>query len=196
MLADLSACSTRSETADSAFAWSAPGSSGSRIRVALLAAGPKRCTEASDDMAPSALRTRSSPVGWVNWTTMTVPPEKSTPSGRPPRATTVTTPAMITMTDNAIACHRHLRKLKLGVVRNRMARVSELDAQLGRASGPPREDELEQRARNEDGRKHVGDQAEEERGRESANRSRAELKEKRRRDEGGDVGIDDRDEDA
>ncbi len=77
-----------------------------------------------------------------------------------------------------------------------MARDSRLDAQLGRAGRPPRENELEERARDEDGREHVGDQAEEQRRREPANRPGAELEQERGRDERRDVRVDDRDEDA
>src|SRR5262245_27639100 len=52
---------------------------------------------------------------------MTVPPEKSTPRGSPPRATTVATQAAMTTDERMMACHRHLMKLKFGLVRKRIA---------------------------------------------------------------------------
>src|SRR4249920_3502490 len=105
----------------------------------------------------------------------TEPPEKSTPSGSPPRWRIVIAPAPITAIDSTLACHRHLMKLKLGFLRIRMAQGSPSDAHLRRASGPSRQDEFEHRPRDEDGGKHVGQEAEHQGRREAANRTGAEL---------------------
>src|SRR5574338_313466 len=115
----------------------------------------------------------------------TVPPEKSTPIGRPPRAIVIARPATMIAAESAIACQRQRRKLKLVFVKI-CIRVR-LDTQL--RLGTPRQRQLEQRARDEDGGEHVRQQAKEQRGRETPNWAGAELEEERRRDERGDVRI-------
>src|SRR6185503_13012807 len=106
--------------------------------------------------------------------TTTVPPEKSTPSGRPPLAMIVAMPAPMTSADRTMACQRHLMKSNLDSVRKRM-RTPDLNAQLSRAGRPARENQLEQRARNEHGREDVGQQAEDECRREATNEPCSEL---------------------
>src|SRR5688500_11100128 len=95
-----------------------------------------------------ALRRASSCTGCWNLTTTSVPPEKSMPSGRP-RVAIIAAPARMTTTDSAMACQRHLMKLKFALVRKFMF----LDAQLRDLAS--REHQLEERARHEDRGKHV-----------------------------------------
>src|SRR5689334_1066108 len=65
-----------------------------------------------------------------------------------------------------------------------------------RARRAPRQNQLEQGTRDEHGGEHVRDQPEKERRREAANGTGAELEQEPGRDHRGDMGIDNRDEDA
>src|SRR5687768_4993390 len=103
----------------------------------------------SPGIALRALRTASSATACWNLTTISVPPEKSIPSGRP-RVTIIAAPARMTITDSAMACQRHLMKLKLELVRKSMCL---LNAQLRDLAA--REHQFEQRARHEDCGKHI-----------------------------------------
>src|SRR5689334_24591105 len=71
-----------------------------------------------------------------------------------------------------------------------------LDAQLRRAGRSPREYELEQRARDEDGGEDVRDQPEEEGRGKPANRPRAELEQERGGDDRRHMRVDNGDEHA
>src|SRR5574338_713230 len=115
----------------------------------------------------------------------TVPPEKSTPIGRPPRAIVIARPATMIAAERAIACQRQRRKLKLVFVK--ICIWVRLDTQL--RLGTPRQRQLEQRARDEDGGEHVRQQAKEQRGGKSADGPGPELEEERRGNERGDVRV-------
>ena len=72
---------------------------------------PNFCTTLSVDTGSSALRMTSSDVGCVNCSTTDVPPEKSMPSGRPPRSHMLATPPQMRASERIRACQRHLMKL-------------------------------------------------------------------------------------
>src|SRR3954470_17346543 len=92
------------------------------------------------------------------------------PIGKPPRATATPTPTSTTTHDSAMACHRHLTKLKLAF--SKMCFMG-LNTQSGCLA--PRQHELEHRARHEDRRKDVRRQSDRQRGGKTTNRAGAKL---------------------
>src|SRR5688500_17073098 len=130
-----------------------------------------------------------------NSTRRIVPPEKSMPSGRPPRAM-VATPAIRMSPESASACQRQRMKLKLVFERICIVLGGWLDAQLHGPRRLPRQNRLEHRPRHEHGGEDVGDETEEQRRGKAANGTGAELEQKRRRDQRRDVRVENRHEDA
>src|SRR5262245_13021643 len=128
----------------------------------------------------------------------TVPPANSTPRGMP-LVTITAMPAMMTIHETTMAWIRHRRKSYL--VSLKMC-IKAICCQLRRSDTqrrdllPVRQRHLEQRLRHEDRREQVRQQADEQRHRETADRAGAELEQKRARDAGRDVCVDQRPEDA
>src|SRR5437660_5141966 len=121
-----------------------------------------------------------------------VPPENSTPFGSPVVAITKT-PARMIAHERPIAYQRQRRKSMFVCLKMCMA-VGLSDAQA--RDLPLAEDRFEQGFRHERRGEEVGDESDEQRRREAANRTGAELEEKRRRNQRGDVRIDQRQPDA
>src|SRR6476646_813302 len=137
------------------------------------------------------VRMRSRSGGCWNLTITMVPPENSTPFGMPFVQIT-NRPARMTIQDRAMACHFQRTKSKLGLVKICIA--ADLDAQ--RRGLALREFEFKQRLRHENRRKQVHEEADRQRGREAADRARAELEQERGRDERRDVRVEQRQEHA
>ncbi len=95
--------------------------SGMRMSTSWSAALPYCCTTFSVESGSRARRTASSGTACSNLTITTVPPVKSMPIGTPPRENATMTPAMTIAHDRAMACQRHLTKLKLAVSKICMA---------------------------------------------------------------------------
>src|ERR671930_559169 len=126
-----------------------------------------------------------------------VPPENSTPFGMPYFPMTMRPARMITH-ERAIACHRHLTKLKFGFLKICITLIRVIrgscypcDSWLNAERRLParRELQLVDRLRHEDRREQVHHQANRQRRRKAADRARAELEEERRGNERRDVGV-------
>src|SRR2546421_6620965 len=126
-----------------------------------------------------------------------VPPENSTPLGMPFVQMT-TSPAMMITHDIAIACQRHLTKLKFGFVKICIALIRVFRVIRGlnaeRRLLARRELQLVNRLRHEDRREEIHHETDRQGRREPADRAGAELEEERRRDERRDVRVEQRQE--
>src|SRR4051794_30087084 len=138
----------------------------------------------------SAARTCGTVVGCSNSTITAVPPANSMPSGMPLVMKTAA-PARMTIHDSTSACTRQRRKSKRGCWKICMG----LNGQR-RDLLPPAERQFEQRLRHENRGEQVGDQTEEQRHGEAADRPGAELEQEGDRDQRRDVRVEQRPEDA
>src|SRR5258708_12546949 len=105
-------------------------------------------------------------------------------------------PTMAKITEKATAWKRHRTKSYLVLTKICMVLVSSpLDADRGRAI-LRFVDDVEDHARDEEGREHRREETDQQRDGESLDRTGAELEEEERRDDRGHVGVDDRAEGA
>src|ERR1700731_79178 len=121
------------------------------------------------------------------------------PSGIPLVMKT-TTPAMMMTHDKAMACQRQRRKstcvsLKICITFTSCPASARLNAQRGDLL-PLAQRQLEERLRDKNRGEQVRQQTEEEGHGEAADRAGAELEQERHRDQRGDVGIEQRPENA
>src|SRR5258708_29104810 len=105
-------------------------------------------------------------------------------------------PTMAKITEKATAWKRHRTKSYFVLTKSCMVLVSaRLDADRGRAI-LRFVDDVEDHARDEEGREHRREETDQQRDGESLDRTGAELEEEERRDDRGHVGVDDRAEGA
>src|SRR4029453_6800399 len=121
-----------------------------------------------------------------------VPPSKSTPFCRP-RVMMTPNPARITISDSAMACHRHRTKPKLGLCRKSMM---PLDAERGLRGRLALQHGFENGPRDEDGGEQIGQETDEQGGGEAPDRTGAEHEQEGGGDERRHVGVEQRQEDA
>src|SRR5581483_1364287 len=137
----------------------------------------------------SASRTCCTETFWSNFWMTTVPPANSTLCGMP-LLQIVATPARMITHETTSACTRQRRKLKCGLWKICMTALNaqrrDLMALVQR--------HLEDRLRHENRREQVRHEADEQRHREAADGTGAELEEERRRDERRHVRVDQRPE--
>src|SRR5688572_1988266 len=168
-----------------------PGGWGSRIMIWFSSASPYRWTVFSPGSAVRAVRTASSVTGWSNSTTTSVPPEKSIPSGTP-RVAMSPIPLRMMSHDSARAGHRQRSQSMLTSVRIRIVSGTPLDTlDTQGCHTAARQDDFKHRARDEYCRKHVGRQADRQRGGEAADRTGAELEQEHRGNQRRHMGVDD-----
>ena len=101
---------------------------GRRTIIWFASAAPYCCTIFSPSTGASASRILSSVTGSSNSMTIRLPPEKSMPSGSPPRANSTAAPATMITSDTSRACERQAMKSKSGCFLKSCTRAGSLSA--------------------------------------------------------------------
>src|SRR5262249_21317900 len=162
-----------------------------RMRTSFFWASSYRWMPISPRPAPSRILRRWSTSGRsANRTAIAVPPEKSMPYFRPFWTKIVIRPSAITPHDRPMAHHLYFRKSMLVWRKNSIAALYLYGDRVDVLSAPVLE--LEDGVRDEHGREDGDEEADDQGDREALHGSCAELEQEHRRDDRGDVRVDDR----
>src|SRR5690606_1182083 len=172
--------------------WSASISLCGATRTTMSCEEPKCCSTAPSNGVPlKVARASSSTMSSTECTSIRVPPVKSRPRFRPRVNSSAMEPITIAA-DTTIRSLRHFMKS----MRCTKLMMRPSDMQFGRRATATTIDQLDDRAGTDNGRKHGCQDADKQRHRKTLHRAGAGREQDHGRDDGGDIGINDRGEGA